>query len=120
FLFCHHGITYAAADPEGVWWLGFSCDHVGDKVPAHAALLTMTHETFATLPSVLQSVMSHLPLPIRRVLDANVLTSTYRDIAYVRRQTNRLARQIWAYGVGQPIDFYRDLSNDSGRSRAAG
>lgn len=34
----HGGLTFAGtmdADPEGLWWLGFDCAHLGDLVPGH-------------------------------------------------------------------------------------
>lgn len=76
----HGGLTYSApcdeaigichvpepGEPDDVWWLGFDCGHAGDLMPA----MFFGPASFALLGDV------------------------YRDMAYVREQTERLAAQL--------------------------
>jgi hypothetical protein len=80
---CHGGLTFASAcqsttDPssgichivepseqDNVWWLGFDCAHLGDKVP-------------------------YMPPYINSYGEVDI----YRDIAYVQRECADLARQL--------------------------
>jgi hypothetical protein len=67
----HGGITYSRPSPptgkaDGLWWLGFDCAHCYDLVPGLGVLL---------------------PRPPR---------FAYRDFAYVRRETEKLAEQLAA------------------------
>jgi hypothetical protein len=78
----HGGLTYArdcqenshichvaqSGEPEHVWWFGFDCAHGGDLSPAMRA---------------------RLPLDLR--MDDY---ETYKDLAYVREETNQLAEQL--------------------------
>lgn len=78
----HGGLTYAAkcfgcichtpkpGEPEDIWWFGFDCAHAGDACPAMNARLA-----------------SHR-------IDAIREWETYRDIAYVRAETEALAEQL--------------------------
>lgn len=75
----HGGLTYADAcsgsichvpkpgEPDDVWWLGFDCCHGGDVVPM-----------FVTMG--MRSWFGR--------------AEKYRDVAYVRRETKRLAQQL--------------------------
>jgi hypothetical protein len=80
----HGGITYGEGcrgsvchvpkpgEPDNVWWLGFDCGHAYDLAPGDEA---------------------HF-----RALGLSVFPGykTYRDLAYVRRETERLAEQLAA------------------------
>lgn len=82
-VYVHGGLTYAAScdgdettgichvpqegEEDNVWWLGFDCAHAGDLTPKHDGLLSR----FATEHGY-----------------------TYRDIAYVKGETTRLAEQL--------------------------
>lgn len=68
----HGGLTFSGhLDSEGdEWWVGFDCAHAGDLVPS----------------------ISDLPVRFRAFGD------TYKDIAYVQAETNRLAEQLAARG----------------------
>ncbi|QVJ00394.1 hypothetical protein KGD82_16675 [Nocardiopsis eucommiae] len=71
----HRGLNYSRAGDtilglsttrdDGLWWFGFSCDHVGDLTPAE-----IVNDKYALLEGV------------------------YRDLRYVRRECVRLAEQI--------------------------
>ena len=74
---CHVPLEGRSAD---VWWLGFDCAHSGDICPRHEA----TNREYG-----LPSLSSCMPFP-----------SSYRTVAYVRRQVQALARQlVGAYTV---------------------
>jgi hypothetical protein len=63
----HGGLTFSGTvdvDPEGLWWLGFDCAHLGDLVPG-----------------------------LDRI-GAVVGDSVYRDLDYVRGECARLAAQL--------------------------
>jgi hypothetical protein len=76
----HGGITYAEAragdichvpgpgEPDDVWWVGFDCSHSGDESPG------------------------------TRRMGGICIGEIYRDVAYVRRQVESLARQLAAMG----------------------
>ena len=67
----HGGITFCGQGdeyPEGRWWIGFDCAHAWDFVPG--------------LPNLGSNVGAF---------------STYRDMDYVKRETECLANQICAY-----------------------
>lgn len=77
----HGGITYsdnhvAGGKPDGLWWFGFDCAHSGDLSPG---------------------LQSHLR-------DAGAFTSLlggeYRDMAYVTRETENLAKQLCSLKEG--------------------
>lgn len=76
----HGGLTYSsrcgghichvprAGESDEVWWLGFDCGHWGDLVPSLAALLRQRRSGLTN-------------------------EGTYRDVAYVVAEVNRLAEQ---------------------------
>lgn len=80
----HGGITYGNAcrgsichvpDPgesDNVWWLGFDCNHHGDKAPSY-----------------------EVDSPWR-----SFRGGTYRDVEYVRAECEGLARQLVAMAAG--------------------
>ncbi len=84
----HGGLTYSApcqghichvagpGEPENVWWLGFDCAHGGDLSPRLEAVTT--------------EVLGY-PLPSYFYTSGFI---TYRDVAYVKKEVNRLALQI--------------------------
>jgi hypothetical protein len=73
----HGGLTYASlcahnichvpkpGEPDDVWWFGFDCAHSGDISPG-----------------------------MRSEYRMNMPYDTYRDAAYVQRETNRLAEYL--------------------------
>lgn len=74
-LRCHGGLTFGDEGddeyrPKGWWWFGFDCAHSGDLLPASEAYWR-----------------KHNP----KLVDRH---ATYRDVAYVRAQCERLAEQL--------------------------
>lgn len=81
-LHAHGGLTYADAcsgaichipkpgEPDDVWWFGFDCGHCDDLVPGMAR--------YSSIPE----------------------RGIYRDLAYVRAETERLAEQLRDKGEG--------------------
>lgn len=68
----HGGLTFSREGdgdrwPEGYWWIGFDCAHAWDLVPYMTSLM-----------SDLRALMS----------------STYKNFQYVRRETTELADQV--------------------------
>lgn len=84
----HGGLTYSEhcqghvchvpkpGQPDNVWWLGFDCAHSGDVSPGMRANLKAL------------SQVSPYPFP------TSPHWEKYRDIAYVKRQTKYLAKQL--------------------------
>jgi hypothetical protein len=80
----HGGLTYANAcrgpichvpgpgEPDDVWWFGFDCSHAFDLCPGMAAW---------------ERSLGCRPPEIDRL-------ETYRDLAYVRAQVEKLAEQL--------------------------
>ena len=80
----HGGLTYAdrcsgeicyvpeEGEPEDVWWFGFDCAHAYDLVPELEAYMRKN-------------------AAFRGLRDGH---DTYRDVAYVRREAERLAEQL--------------------------
>lgn len=67
----HGGLTYSSqqspdGESHGLWWLGFDCGHATDLIPLLVKLL----------PSEI------------------VLQGTYRNLAYVQAETEKLAKQL--------------------------
>lgn len=72
----HGGLTYSdkqvpKSEPNGLWWLGFDCAHLGDLTPGLRAALLREPPEWAR-------------------------EEAYRDIAYVTAQCQRLAKQLKA------------------------
>ncbi len=63
-----------AGRPDNVWWFGFDCAHSGDYSPKHDAIMS--------------KIMPHRPFR-----DG---TEKYRDFAYVKREVEDLATQLFA------------------------
>ena len=70
---CH---TAGPGEPDMVHWFGFDCAHAGDYCPGMNA----------RLPQDMRETLG-APLPWGEVI-------TYRDLAYVERQCERLAEQL--------------------------
>ena len=93
-----HATDHRGEDPHA-WWFGFSCDHAYDLIPRHAQV-----------PSRPKS---------------SELARTYRDDAYVVRETVALAAQLRAIADGdaapqrddQPPPIGLDPSRGGGRGR---
>jgi hypothetical protein len=79
----HGGITYSGPRPfdPDLWWLGFDCSHFGDYSPAMEALTALVMPPEHTERK-------------RRYRQAGWFHERYRSLAYVRRETNRLAEQL--------------------------
>lgn len=83
-LRAHGGLTYAEGcsgaichvpaegEPDNLWWFGFDCAHAGDWTPSQAMYGRDRPEWFWKMSS----------------------DSEYRDIAYVRAETESLADQL--------------------------
>jgi hypothetical protein len=82
-----HGICHVAEPGEAdtLWWLGFDCTHSGDLAPGMEA--TLRRIGFARNPLV-ASQLAYLGTQ-----------DVYRDVRYVMRECQRLARQLHG-GVG--------------------
>lgn len=63
---CHDDVCHVAkpGEPDDLWWLGFDCGHSGDLIPADYQLARCR------------------------------ASDTYRDAAFVIRETERLAQQL--------------------------
>lgn len=82
----HGGLTYSsqcsgyichvpqAGMPDDVWWLGFDAGHAGDEAPG------------------INATLRNLGCPTRHRED----WETYRDLAYIRQEIERLAEQLAA------------------------
>lgn len=99
----HGGVTYAnECDPEAtaesgichvpadgrdghVWWIGFDCAQTWDIAPAFLARQRMLEETFPDLPKMPDDF-------------PGMPRSTYKNVAYVAREVERLAKQVAAVG----------------------
>lgn len=93
----HGGLTYAdkcsghvchvpkPGEPDDVWWFGFDCAHSGDLSPAMRARYLHVGYPFDSEP------YNH-----KKALASTAFTDVYRDLDYVRAQTNRLAKQLAA------------------------
>lgn len=68
---CH---TVEPGEADDVWWLGFDCAHAGDLSPKYASLMA-------------EIAIERGALPRQR-------NETYRDLAFVTRECERLAAQI--------------------------
>jgi hypothetical protein len=81
---CHEGGTICHTPKEGeeknVWWFGFDCGHSDDKIPGFVKLSeTVGIRSFAGFNG-----------------------ETYKNLAYVKRQVERLASQLKAVAPGLP------------------
>ena len=93
-----HATDHRVEDPHA-WWFGFSCDHAYDLIPRHAQI--------SSRPK------------------SSELARTYRDDAYVVRETVALAAQLRAIAEGdaapqrddQPPPIGLDPSRGGGRGR---
>ena len=93
-----HATDHRVEDPHA-WWFGFSCDHAYDLIPRHAQV--------SSRPK------------------SSELARTYRDDAYVVRETIALAAQLRAIAEGdaapqrddQPPPIGLDPSRGGGRGR---
>jgi hypothetical protein len=86
-VYVHGGISYAEScqgdvchvprkgEPDNVWWLGFDCGHGHDISPAFEASMGMFSSGYA-LPTT------------------GPWKWTYKDVAYVKKQVRRLAKQL--------------------------
>ncbi|MFE7462335.1 hypothetical protein [Streptomyces sp. NPDC057554] len=69
--YAHHGDKHVSWHPgreDGNWWIGFSCDHIGDEVPAETA----ARDDFGMFAA----------------------DRIYRDLRFVRAECTTLAAQI--------------------------
>lgn len=85
----HGGLTYAdkcsgkvchvpaPGEPDDVWWFGFDCVHSGDLAPGMGGRMLSPLSVFGFGGSATDGY-----------------GSTYRDVAYVRREVEGLARQL--------------------------
>lgn len=93
----HGGLTYSGpcqgaichvpepGEPDDVTWFGFDCCHHGDWSPTHS---------YATWNRLGRPEWARYP-------DGDVWGSgSYRDIAYVKREVERLAEQLATYTSG--------------------
>ncbi len=90
----HGGLTYASAcagaichvpnpgEPDDVWWFGFDCAHCWDILPALDVRMRATGFTGQL----------HMP------------GTSYKTLAYVHGETNRLAAQLAVLGEPPSVD----------------
>lgn len=76
----HGGVTFAAPADAGLWWVGFDCGHCFDVTP----LLCKQ------LPGYMTGLADMVP---------DAFTPRYRDVSYVVREVNELARQCSEAGA---------------------
>lgn len=100
----HGGLTYADAcrgpvchvpapgEPDDVWWLGFDCAHAGDFAPMLSALV-------AAVGRPRRPYVHEKALAFEAANPRSIAVDVYRDVAYVRRETEALAEQ--AAGVAR-------------------
>jgi hypothetical protein len=94
-LEAHGGITFAdvweGEDPH-LWWFGFDCAHAGDYTPRYGA----------------KYWGKGYPWPDKAYNHAEAVAANdwqvdcYRDLAFARAQTERLAEQLALIGSGNP------------------
>lgn len=101
----HGGLTYASAcrdrichvpkpgEPDDVWWFGFDCGHYRDFSPGIDALLRSIRS---------RSQDEHYD-HATAVAAQNRLVEVYRDLAYVRAETERLADQLAAVWLAERV-----------------
>lgn len=89
----HGGVTYAAecsghlchipepGEPDAVWWIGFDCGHMFDVQPAFIKLLERME-----IPGLTKELGAKI----------GFFGGTYRDFAYARSETEKLAAQLAA------------------------
>jgi hypothetical protein len=94
----HGGLTYASAcagaichtpkpgEPDDVWWFGFDCAHSGDYSPKHGNYGVGTGYPWPDKPYDHERAMAAVDWRVEK----------YRDVAYVRAETERLAEQLVA------------------------
>jgi len=92
----HGGLTYSAkcygdichvpkpGEPDDVWWFGFDCAHAMDLAPGLEAIEM-------SIPAIRKRREEH-PVPDR-------YRDVYRDMAYVRKETEKLAEQLAQFHV---------------------
>lgn len=86
---CH---VPAPGESDDVWWLGFDCAHAFDLCPAMRATLREIRKRDPAFDEAERKFDERLGLAPRKWQDV------YRNIAYVRRQTQHLAEQLAAMG----------------------
>lgn len=105
----HGGLTYsdrclgpichvpAPGEPADVWWFGFDTAHAFDYVPAIEAALREIREVEPAIGQLVQ-----------RMRPAEWMREVYRDLPYVRKETESLAEQLarqgrWWYPAWQRL-----------------
>lgn len=127
----HGGLTYSdkcSGDichvpgpgmPDDVWWLGFDCAHCFDLSPGLRASMNELGRRLRERGAPNASAFE--PLPFER-------DEVYRDLPYVRAQTESLAEQLAAEisppgagsaGVPTPDETAAGTASATGRSRTA-
>lgn len=116
----HGGVTYAGpmvmiADEQEdrfAWGFGFDTGHAGDVTPAMDALL---RQIYLSKPGGAKEWAEH-----QRVMTHGFMANTYKDLAYVQAETERLAEQL-AIVKGTGWQGLREPRRDSdGDDRSAG
>ena len=80
----------APGRPADVWWLGFDCGHAFDLSPGLEARMRQLRAEHPDL----QASHDQLQAMASRFDNTPIWHDVYRDLAYVRDETARLARQV--------------------------
>jgi hypothetical protein len=89
--YAHGGLTYSQRSPgpqdadDALWWFGFDCAHALDLIP-FLENSPFKKQIEAAMPRQLREVIKRMPM----------LRDTYRTLAYVKDQCERLAAQLKA------------------------
>jgi hypothetical protein len=111
----HHGINYAAPCDEGglvchvpapgmpsdVWWIGGDFGHWQDVCPGRDARLR------EVIGQGRAAGLADVVAPFARLLEDDFPRSTYRNLAYVRREIESLAEQLRAMRPARPVAIQR-------------
>lgn len=88
----HGGLTYSGKVDDGGWRYGFDTAHCGDYSPGMEATMRQLHVTSPNPYSDPDATFD----PITGIKHEHGLDEVYRDMSYVKSETESLAKQLWA------------------------